>query len=132
MIKMFKWKRFKSHSGKILNWKIECDDLSTDDVRTIARMILSKYSFKEVLCPPTKSRNINLLRDMLDPKSHPDGKYDSLLIDDVLTTGRSMKELKSLVKKDGAKNVIGIVIFARNKPPSWITPIFTLNNTFNL
>lgn len=46
-----------------------------------------------------------------------------LIVDDVLTTGASMKEMRSLKESQGY-HTIGLVIFARKQPPTWVEPIF--------
>jgi hypoxanthine phosphoribosyltransferase len=55
-----------------------------------------------------------------------------LIVDDVLTTGNSMetkkKEIESTI--DDGKEVIGVVMFARNECPDWVIPIFTLDERF--
>ena len=53
-----------------------------------------------------------------------------LIVDDVLTTGRSMKEMYKWCKKNTSEGklfgVKGIVLFTRGKCPRWVTPVFQL------
>ena len=52
-----------------------------------------------------------------------------LIVDDVLTTGKSMIERRQqLIDHKIKKELIkGVVLFSRGKCPKWVTPIFTLN-----
>ena len=89
---MFEWKKFKSHSGRYLDWKIECDCLTKGDMRTVAELINDSYTFKCAATPPTDSDNLHYLTELLANKfATDDGKYDSLLVDDVLFSGRTVK-----------------------------------------
>jgi orotate phosphoribosyltransferase len=46
-----------------------------------------------------------------------------LIVDDVLTTGKSMEEMR---KKHSNVLTIGVVLFARGKCPKWVEPIFNM------
>lgn len=50
--------------------------------------------------------------------------YPLLIVDDVLTTGISMQEMRDRFPLEEA---IGVVIFARGQCPDWIRPIFTVS-----
>lgn len=132
---MFKWNPFKSHSGKTLNWKIECDDLTLSDLDCIARMILSAHSFHKVISPPTKSSNMNHLLSVLTTHESNNGNCEYLIVDDVYTTGKSMEETRKLLLDNhlvqNEHNIKGVVMFSRNECPEWITPIFQLNKIFD-
>ena len=52
-----------------------------------------------------------------------------LIVDDVLTTGGSMVEYREKHFKN--KNVIGWVVFARNKPQDWVNSLFQMPSTPN-
>ena len=128
---MFKWQPFKSHAGKRLSWKIECDDLTQEDIDCLADLICMTHSYRNVEHPPTKSANlINLVRKLSLHKT-PDGNYDYLIIDDVLTTGKSMEDIYIHLVENHGKRIRGIVIFARSDCPHWIEPIFQLNKIFD-
>ena len=115
---------FKSHSGLILPWKIDCDDFSDNDIRALASIIASKFNFSDVYGIP---RGGTRLADALSKYSISNSKYPLLIADDVLTTGLSMEQ----AKQDLSKDAIGVVIFSRKTViPNWIHPIFTLNGEF--
>lgn len=50
------------------------------------------------------------------------GEETILIVDDVLTTGKSMKE-----QRGKRIDAVGIVVFARGPCPAWIRPLFTCN-----
>jgi len=111
---------FVSHSGKKLDFKIECDFLTDDDLKVFAYIILKKYNFSNVIGIPRGGiRLSNIL------KRHQNSESKNILIvDDVLTTGNSMETMKS--KFIDKSNIKGVVIFSRGEPPDWIDPIFQL------
>jgi hypoxanthine-guanine phosphoribosyltransferase len=128
---MFKWQPFKSHAGKPLSWKIECDDLTQEDIDCLADIISMTHSYRNVEHPPTKSANLINLVSKLALRTSPDGDYDYLIIDDVLTTGKSMEDIYRHLYTNHYKKTKGVVIFARSECPDWITPIFQLNKIFD-
>ena len=120
---LFETKDFVMHSGARGYFKIECDNLTDDDLDTLALITSKKYDFNIVKGVPTGgwrieeafkkygNRNSNML----------------LIVDDVLTTGGSMEEYKAeLVKTYINMDVQGIVLFARSKCADWIDPIFQM------
>jgi hypothetical protein len=114
-----------------LPFKIECDALTNEDLETIVHMIGSTFRFKEVRGVPVGGLCI---ADALKPYAgDPSGgfihKCDVLIVDDVLTTGMSMLEIKRRYypRRD---NVLGVVLFARGECPPWVHPIFTLNRDY--
>jgi hypoxanthine phosphoribosyltransferase len=115
-------KVFKSHSGKQLEFKIECDVLTEQDIITLAKIIAEKYKFRYVYgIPKGGLRLANELNKYCEEEHER-----MLIIDDVLTTGQSMKEAKkdySIVTK---MEIQGVVIFARGECPDWVDPIFKL------
>jgi hypothetical protein len=50
---LFQSGQFKLNSGKVSNFKIECDALTQEDIDTFALLISQKYKFKEVVGVPT-------------------------------------------------------------------------------
>jgi hypothetical protein len=50
-----------------------------------------------------------------------------LIIDDVLTTSRSMEDERTLQAMAGRPNCLGAVIHARGPCPDWVRPLLTLN-----
>lgn len=128
---MFKWKPFKSHAGKPLSWKIECDTLTQEDIDCLANIISMTHSYKNVDHPPTKSANLINLVSKLALYKTANGNYDYLIVDDVFTTGKSMEDIYIHLKENHGKSIIGIVLFARSECPHWITPVFQLDKIFN-
>lgn len=113
----FGW--FSTHSKFQLPWKVDCDDLSDEDIESIARIISWKFAFSEVYGVPTGGTR---LADALR-KYAIDKEYPALIVDDVLTSGKSMERLKQEI----GGNPIGIVVFSRGKCPNWVWSIFTVN-----
>ena len=89
------------------------------------------HSYRNVDHPPTKSANLINLVSKLALRTSPDGDYDYLIVDDVLTTGKSMNEIYEHLHTKHDKKTKGVVVFARSGCPDWITPIFQLNKIFN-
>ncbi len=117
---LFERKEFTGHSGGKLDFKIECDDLSDDDIETLAYIISNRFKFSSVSGIPTGGIRLEkALKQYVDN----DDNYPHLIVDDVLTTGQSMIEE---YKKDKIRNTIGVVIFARGAPPQWVYPIFKM------
>jgi len=120
---LFQCEKFRSHSGLELNFKIDCDYLSSDDIQCIARLIAKKSRFGHVYGIP---RGGTRLAEALEP--YVDSSVGTLLIvDDVLTTGHSMEEAKRYFVETLKYEVEGWVIFARGKLPSWVNAVFYLN-----
>jgi orotate phosphoribosyltransferase len=114
---LFQKKEITLHSGGKSFFKIECDALTDDDIETLAYIISRKYTFYDVVGIPRGGIRIaNALQ-----------KYASngplLIVDDVLTTGKSMEEMR---KKHSNVLTIGVVLFARGKCPKWVEPIFNM------
>lgn len=120
MSNLFEKKTFKMHSGDIGHWKIECDALTDEDLDTLASMIASKIIFSRVIGIPEGG-----LRIAKALEKYISGKGWCLIVDDVLTTGNSMKEARNHCMED-MNNVMGIVLFSRGQCPPWVLPVFQL------
>ena len=124
MDKLFQSVDFKSHSGLELKWKIECDAISDPEWFTISQMIMEiSVPFKEAIGIPRGGTKLgNLLNQ------YGTGKREDpvLLVDDVLTTGESMKEFKTKRTWRNPADYIGWVVFARTKTPKWVTALFQM------
>ena len=120
---MFEWKEFTSHSGKSLRWKIDCDDLTDEDIECIARIIHNqlKLRFCKVYGIPSGGMRLAAALQKYCSKS----SSRTLIVDDVLTTGNSMINARQELIKRGEKPVEGVVIFSRGPCPPWIISIFT-------
>ena len=117
---LFQKEDIKLRSGQQSDFKIECDALTDEDIKTLAYLISKKKEFAYVVGVPTGGlRLATALQRYCDPKH----TNKILLVDDVLTTGGAMEEEK---KKYEASLIEGVVIFARGKCPDWITPVFQM------
>lgn len=120
MTDLFKYGDFTLHSGDKASWKIDCDALSDADLSALAALAVRNLpKFRDVVGIPRGG-----LRFAAALAPHAVLHSDVMLIvDDVLTTGASMKEMRSLKESQGY-HTIGLVIFARKPPPTWVEPIF--------
>ena len=117
---LFKKVDMIGHSGKKLKWKIECDALTNSDWMALAFMISERITFNKVVGIPRGGTKLaNELKKYTDPESKT-----ILMVDDVLTTGGSMEDAKRGWQEQ--KNIVGYVIFARQKPADWIKSLFTM------
>ncbi len=116
MDNLFQLENFKSHSGEILPWKIDCDALTMEDWSCLAEMIFDRVGkFINVEGVP---RGGLTLANHLMLYAYVPGPL--LIVDDVLTTGESMERHRN------GRDAIGAVVFARGPCPSWVTPIFQM------
>lgn len=116
---------FVGASGKTLDFKIECDSLTSDDLLAIARIAVPKLApFDEVLGVP---RGGQRLVPAFAPWASPRGK--TLVVDDVWTTGHSMNKF---VNENGIHDWHGFVIFARGPLPPNVTAMFHLSKEFTI
>lgn len=107
---------FLLHSGQISHWKIECDALTNLDwvgLATLAAEILPPYG-EVVGIPHGGIALANALR------SWPTRGGPRLIVDDVLTTGKSM--IAAMNHPDD----IGLVVFARGPLPPRVTALFSM------
>lgn len=104
------------HSGSVSPWKIECDALTDGDWRALAKML------NDVLPPFSTIEGVPRggfkLADALWTYVHAAGPL--LIVDDVLTSGESLEQHRA------GRDAIGAVIFARQRCPTWITPLFQM------
>ena len=139
---------FKSSAGLDLKWKIECDAISDDEWKCIATMIMERTRpFKNVVGIP---RGGIKLAQELDKYSTGYYRDPVCIVDDVLTTGNSMKKCREEIEKNRLNDEetkvvepkikydpmlsgpIGWVVFARGECPRWINPLFqTFISTLN-
>ena len=117
---VFQQGKFISHAGNQLDWKIECDALTDEDWECLAKMISERTQFGSVYGIPRGGTKLaNALEKYIKP-GHP----LRLVVDDVYTTGKSMRE----VMVDGD---LGFVVFARNRiqfdPERYVRALFTMD-----
>jgi len=117
---------FISHAGLPLKWKIECDAIRPEEWDCLAQMIMEyeKFPFRSVSGIPRGGMS---LASSLDKYKSPDADDIHLVVDDVWTTGMSMREyvkenfpgyLDAQVKK--------WVVFARRQPDDGTKALFTM------
>ena len=105
---------FESSSGKRLDWKVECDALTDEDIECIASRIGATYVFSKVV--PVLTGGARLAKALENHCLHSSDNI--LVVDDVLTTGRSIKRvMKRTRNKYKTKEVFGVVIFDRSFEP---------------
>jgi len=121
---LFNYGKFRLHSGSSSCFKIECGFLSDDDWQAIANLIVRNLDFKEAIGIPCGG--LKLAEALKFYRKTNDDLLPTLIVDDVLTTGRSMEKER---KKIGGY-CIGVVLFTRDKCPSWIYPIFSISSDF--
>ena len=106
MTNLFQLKTFKSASGKMLPWKIECDGLTYDDWECLAFMIAERCgNFSSVYGCPTGGEPLARALEKYKKEKGP-----RLLVDDVYTTGGTIKKYRQKGDKIW-------VVFARRRPP---------------
>jgi hypothetical protein len=109
---------FISHSGIPLHWKIECDALSDEEIDCLAFMLTEVLPpFGQVVGIPRGGLRLESALKPYVTEGRP------LIVDDVLTTGRSMIEMRDMSLH---RNPIGAVLFSRGPCPDWITPLFRM------
>lgn len=125
---LFEKKKWIMHSGDISDFKIECDALTDKDIETLAYLISKRFTFYGIYGIPTGGLR---LAKALNKYKQKDGFY-FLIVDDVMTSGESMKEAGQ--KEGWRDNVVGVVIFGRNmfNVPRWIYSMFDMQPWLNL
>lgn len=111
---------FRLHSGRVSDFFIDCDSLTDDDWKALAGRISRRCKFKDVWGIPDGGLK---LRDYLSEYCIEEYSLPTLIVDDVLTTGRSMEKARQLCPG----KVIGWVVFARGKCPKWIKAVCQVN-----
>ena len=105
---------FISHSGIPLTWKVDCDSLSDQEIALFAEIIYANVQMlSKVEGIPTGGLR---LANALNKWKYTKGPL--LIVDDVLTTGRSMEEQRN------GREAIGYVIFSRGLRPEWINCVW--------
>ena len=126
MSNLFNTLDFTSHSGIPLDFKIDCDALTDEDLEALAFYISKRIKFSYVHSVPKGGDRLAtaLKKYETDCSTH-------LIVDDVLTTGKSMNDVYEQVSTNWPnKPIRGIVIFNRQLHallPAWVQPIFTLS-----
>lgn len=120
---------FTSHSGLTLPFKIDCDALTDADLDTLAKLVGTRpwMHFSEVHGVPSGGlRFAKALKKYALTTPNPLAKR-ILLVDDVLSTGAAITELRNEWEEFSHHRIRGLVIFARGPCPGWVTPLFTMD-----
>lgn len=118
---LFQQGKFRLHSGRRSWFKIECAYLAPEDWVALAKLISDYLDFKDVVGVPTGGLKLAEALKFYR-KDARFRRLPTLLVDDVLTTGKSMDKMRQKIEGD----VIGVVVFARGPVPKWIFPIFDM------
>lgn len=126
---LFRWGGFRTSTGHKMPFEINCDALTHEDILCIANVIAAKTTFKAVYSVPTGGNRLGVA---LQQFRDGDGADRILIVDDVLTTGKSIESEKRRVTErlermgvEFTGEIVGWVIFARTQPADWINAIFT-------
>lgn len=115
---LFKHGAFTSHSGLRLPDKIDCDALTEADWATNAAWVATRMKFGKVIGIPSGGLPFAKALERYATEG------PTLIVDDVLTTGRSMEEARR-----EHPDALGVVLFSRTaEVPRWITARFIENN----
>lgn len=122
---LFEYGKFISHSGLELPWKFDADFLTPMDLASLALIVKDRIQFGQVVGVPRGGlRFAEALR--------PYGQIGqpTLIVDDVLTTGRSMIDMYELLRASGHTEIIfGVVILSRagDQRPDWVSSILDVS-----
>lgn len=116
---------FMLSSRQQATWNIECDALTDGDWDTLASLIALRYNFCGVSGVP---RGGLPLASRLAPSANKHVR-NYLIVDDVYTTGASMRAVRDelVASQTEGRHYIGVVVFARNAlnpADMWINPMF--------
>lgn len=114
---LFEYGEFMSAAGLCLPWKINCDALTNEDWQCIASMIGNTRKFGCVEGVPTGGLQLAKALERYITVGN-----ELLIVDDVLTTGSSMERHRA------GREAFGVVLFARNLCPNWISSIWNLGS----
>lgn len=131
MSNLFQLGFFTLHSGQRSDFKIDCDALTDEDIEFCAKAINDIFNpiYWIKYIPRGGTRLANALEKYIHCSTGlrlAGKKPDCLIVDDVWTTGASMREKHKEIEKTGDFDLIrGAVIFARGPVDYWVTPLFT-------
>jgi hypothetical protein len=128
---MFEYGAFRSHSGLILPWKLNCDDFTDRDWDCVSRIIARKFAYAKVFGVPTGGLKMAEACNRFTAEGYP-----ILIVDDVLTLGSSIEEQRAKAKRDyPGVPTFGVTVFSRQPlpgafndgAPKWVWTICTVS-----
>ena len=123
MVNLFQQGNFILHSGRESFFRIECAALTDADWETLALLVARRFDFRKVIGIPRGGEKFaKALEKYCDSESQV-----ILIVDDVLTTGQSMKEEQGRQQKEGI-TIKGVVVFLRGCCPLWVWSIFQMES----
>ena len=130
-MKLFQDGDFKSHAGLPLKWKLECDAITDDEWRCLAKMVMDyqeRLFYKAVGIPRGGLKFAEAMNEYASGNEE-----DSIMIcDDVFTTGTSFKEfINENYPMWSAGQGFRWVVFARRpcyEHPHHVRALFTMPN----
>lgn len=127
--RLFEHGDFTSHAGLPLKWKLECDAISPDEWKAIAKMVMDYQErpfYKAVGIP----RGGVPFADAMNEYASGDPSDQIMICDDVFTTGTSMQDfIKENYPEWTAGQGFRWVVFARQpcyEHPHHVRALFTM------
>lgn len=112
------------HSQQATDFKIDCDYLTDEDIRVLAKFISKHLEFCAVYGIPKGGER---LAKALEKYCNPDSPIH-LIVDDVLTTGGSFNAFKARLKEVPDYAILGVCLFCRRpeNKPKWVSAVFNM------
>jgi orotate phosphoribosyltransferase len=122
-VSLFNYGDFVLHSGRPARFLIDSEQLTSEDLEAIAQLAMPHLAaYRRVIgIPPGGLR----LARAFEKGVSPGGQ--TLLVDDVWTTGQLMLGEADKLWHEGEHQCIGLVIFARSPTPWWVRPVFQVH-----
>ncbi len=117
---LFQFGWFASHSKFQLPWKLDLAAMDDGSWGELASLVAWKFAFSSVYGIP--KGGVKFAQAL---QKHCEPGYPVLIVDDVLTTGRSFIHARAAL--GNPENVFGVVVAARGACPDWVFPILTVN-----
>ncbi len=126
---------FKLLSGRKTKYKICVENATDDDIEAWAFMVAQKVGpFETVEGVPTGGERLaEAIAKYAQPRAGKGGSplHVHLIVDDVLTTGKTMErmlaERSPAVLAGTIGTIVGAVVFARGQCPPWVRAVCTIH-----